>query len=75
MSVPAPDAKSEPTFLDEWVGLEHACGKKSDAGGEIRTHTPLRAEGFKPPASTVPPPRRAGSVPSGNRASGCPAGH
>src|SRR5688572_27058903 len=31
-----------------------------DAGGEIRTHTPLRAEGFKPPASTVPPPRRLG---------------
>src|SRR5919197_4809613 len=38
-----------------------------DAGGEIRTHTPLRAEDFKSPASTVPPPRR------GRESTGLPA--
>jgi pimeloyl-ACP methyl ester carboxylesterase len=31
---------------------------QTHAGGETRTHTPLRAEDFKSPASTLPPPRR-----------------
>jgi hypothetical protein len=39
------------------------------AGGGIRTHTPSRAEDFKSPASTVPPPRRGAYVP-GAKSSG-----
>jgi putative drug exporter of the RND superfamily len=32
--------------------------RRPSAGGESRTHTGLRPEDFKSPASTVPPPRR-----------------
>ena len=61
MSVPAPDAKSEPTFLDEWVGLNHACGRNLMPGVRFELTRPFGQRVLNPRVYRSATPAR-GSV-------------
>ena len=49
MSVPAPDAKSEPIFLDEWVGSEPRLWKIRMPGVRFELTRPYGQRVLSPP--------------------------